>query len=29
MGQSFRPQFFQVGQYLYRQGDEISSIKII
>ena len=29
MGQNFRPQFYQVGQYLYRQGDEISTIQIM
>jgi hypothetical protein len=29
MGQNFKPQFAQVGQYLYRQGDEISSILIM
>jgi hypothetical protein len=29
MGSHFRPKFYQPGEYLYRQGDEITSFNFI
>jgi hypothetical protein len=29
IGSRFRPQFFNTGQYLYRQGDEITTFKVV
>ena len=29
IGQSFRPKFYQTGEFVYRQGDEIASFEIV